>query len=200
MLEFSEHTLTTPIGERVALVIAPTEAVRVGLDRIVPRVGPPRMSSLDQQVLEQAEARAPRIQLGIFRGANGHGGSWGFDPAMDEHEAIRLAEYLLPGQMIVYRGLLRLGVCLFVHIDWGSLECAAFRAAAAKIADGLHDRLSRGSAEPPNPADVVDLWVLRNLTFFFSLSFDHLVSTILPEKLALMEKRMERIQRMAEAI
>ena len=119
------------------------------------------MSEVDAEILEQARQRTPRATVGIFRGRNGGAGSWGFDPDVDEADAVRLAEFLLRGQMFVYREMLRLGVCLFVHAEWGSLESAAYRSAATGIVAGL-------SASP--------------------------------QKLALMEKRMERIQRMAEAL
>ncbi len=105
---------------------------------------------------------------------------------------------MLTGQMGVYRAMLNFGICLFLHSDLGPLEVHGFRGAVdARIRD--IEPLSKGNTLQAKRAQL-DLWMLRNLIFFFSLGFDKLVATILPDKLALMEKRMERIRRLADEL
>jgi hypothetical protein len=78
------------------------------------------------------------------------------------------------------------------------MEVHGFRGAVdLRIAE--LDPLANGDTLEAKRAQL-DLWMLRNLIFFFSLGFDKLVATILPDKLTLMEKRMERIRRLADEL
>jgi hypothetical protein len=151
--------------------------------------------------LDQARARASRVDLTIFRGTDDEArGSWGFAPEVGEAMAGRLAEHLLGSQMFVYRELMRVGLCLHLHAEFGPKEVVAFRDATDRRIE-LLERRTEGREPTGTPdADVVDLWILRNLTFYFGLGIDNLVDSILPEKLLLMEKRMARVHEMAIAL
>lgn len=200
-LGFDEHRFSTSVGERVALVITPKRPVTVPLDALPPPGATPQMSEVDAEILDQAKRRAPRVTLCIFRGRDdSKDNHWRFDPDLSEDEAFELALGLMRGQLIVYREMVRTGVCLFLHVGWGSMEAAGFRRACETLGNELEERQANGSPEQQRPTDAVDLWVARNLVFFFSLGFKKVVEDILPEKLALMEKRMDRIQRMADIL
>lgn len=199
---FSEHAVTTPVGKRIALVIAPNETILVEHQETQQRSAPLKMSATDAEILRQAELRAPRIGLCIFRGVSeDQRVRWRFEPGLSEEQAEEIARAALPGQMIVYRQLLRRGIALFLHVDWGHAEATAYRRAVARRAARLSLQIGEGDGtSTPDPRDVLDLWILRNLVFFFTLKFERLVATILPEKLALMDKRMARIQEMAQKV
>lgn len=200
-LAFDEHRFSTPVGERVALVITPKRPVTVQLDALPAPGARPQMSEVDAEILDQAKRRASRVSLCIFRGRDdSEENYWRFDPSISEENAFDLALGLMRGQLIVYREMVRTGVCLFLHVGWGSMEAAGFRRACETLGNELEERQTNGTPDQQEPTDPIDLWVARNLVFFFSLGFKKVVEDILPEKLALMEKRMERIQRMAEVL
>lgn len=175
------------------MVITPRSHVRVDLRAVSDN---DEMSEIDRRVLAEASSRSPRISFCIFRGRSDEGdGSWAFAGGLTEAQGRQLAARLLPGQMAAYRGLLRAGVSLFVHADWGATETAAYRWAVDHRIAELRKEVTTDETLGTS-ANAIDLWILRNLTFFFTLSFAKLVETILPDKLALMETRMERIRRL----
>lgn len=189
--DFSERSFETNRGRRAALVLTPNVHVTIGPERITGLRAQIGMSEVDRMVIGEARARSERVDLTIFRGRDDDGnGSWGFVEGISEDDASQLAMAMLRSNLPLYRGLMRAGLCLHLHVDWGPVELVAFREAAEELSSELEVR-SEGE-----DADAVDVWILRNLTFFFALSLEKVLTSILPEKLALMEKRMERIQRM----
>jgi hypothetical protein len=197
-LEFYTLDIDTPAGPRTAMVITPVAPLVVQARPYIP--GTAKMSDADLQVLEGARKAADSsATVCIFRAVAPIGdGSYRFAPGMSEHQAISTALSMLDGQMRVYREMLRLGLCLFLHTDLGPLEVHGFRGAVDQRVEEL-EPLTRGGGEDAKRAQL-DLWLLRNLNFFFTLGFDKLIATILPDKLALMEKRMERIRRLAHEV
>ncbi|MCR9159298.1 MAG: hypothetical protein ACE37F_08730 [Nannocystaceae bacterium] len=194
-VDFDILQLETPAGLRSALVITPTGRHVVEPRPYVASADP--MSDADRQILEGGRrAAAASASVCIFRARAPVGeGYYGFAPTTTDGQAVQTALSMLEGQMRVYRGMLDLGICLFLHTDLGGLEVHGFRGAVeARIAE--IEPLSKGDTLAAKRAHL-DLWMLRNLIFFFSLGFDKLAATVLPEKLTLMEKRMERIRRLA---
>jgi hypothetical protein len=183
---FELVSFATQAGGRRALVVTPTAHVRVGSDRLPQLRAAPGLGEIDALVLRHGERAGPDVRACIFRGADDDGrGSWGFAPGLD-----------VPAQhMLVYRALLRRGVVLFLHTEFGSDEVDAFRAAAAdlhaaarKLADGRNTPVSdRVVAE-------TDAWILRNLVFFFTNRFAPIVDRVLSEKFDLMERHTQRVR------
>ncbi len=198
-LDFDTLQLTTGVGPRQALVLTPRS------DIIVADPPPPgqqgELTPTDRRVIEAARQTVQQTgaTVCIFRGrAPGGDGAYRFAPDISEGQALRLAKSMLAGQLLVYREMVRLGVCLFIHTDFGPIEVEAFRSSVDLVAEEL-EALTEGDSAEAHRARL-DLWMLRNLIFFFSLGFDKFVATILPDKLPLMEKRMERIRRMASKL
>lgn len=194
------QAIETPSGERTALVITPADAILVASDAGLD-VTPGVMTETDHAIAQAARDAAERGNptVCIFRARDPDGaGSYAFDPSMDEETAATLASRMLAGQVLVYREMLQLGICLFLHTDLGPVEAQAFRVAVARRVEDLAELVD--VTTNPDPHDQVDLWLLRNLSFFFTLRFEKLTQTILPEKLTLMEKRMDRIHRLAASL
>ena len=134
-------------------------------------------------------------------GSSDDGGSWAFAPELTSDEARELGELLLGAQMNVYRGLLRAELCLFVHVEFGPVEVDAFRmAAATRIAECAALLASPESSTRQRALVEADLWILRNVVYFFELRYEAMIERILPEKLALLEKRMHRVRDMVLAL
>ena len=197
-LDFDTLELLTASGPRTAMVITPVEPVLVAARTYVPEDD--AMSEADEQILEGARrCLDSSATVCIFRGQAPVGeGRYAFDPNMTEGQAVETALAMLSGQMRVYREMLRLGICLFLHTDLGLLEVHGFRGAVARRIAELETR--PGVVDLEAKRAQLDLWMLRNLNFFFTLGFDKLIATILPDKLSLMEKRMERIRRLAHEV
>ncbi len=182
--------MQTTMGERWALVLTPTTELLLS--------SPPNLrgelSDADRWILGHAEhaARTRGASVCILRGEGPRGGCYRFDAGLDRERAAALAEAMLEGQLLAYREMVRLGMCLFVHADFGYREAEAFRDATDAVARALERRTG--------PEAEVDLWILQNLVFFFTVSFENLVTTVLPDKLPMMEKRMDRVRRMAERL
>ncbi len=197
-LDFDTLEIETPSGPRTALVITPVEDLVVSPRRYLPNSTTP--SEADQLILRGArDAKAAAASVCIFRArAPGGLGSYRFAPSMSDSQAVETAQAMLDGQMQVYREMLRLGICLFLHTDLDPLAVHGFRGAADIRVAKLEPEAS-GTGLDAKRAQL-DLWLLRNLNFFFTLGFEKLIATILPDKLTLMEKRMERIRRLAQEV
>ena len=197
-LDFDTLQLVTQSGPRTAMVITPVEPVVITARTYAPEDD--AMSEADERILEGARrAVASSASVCIFRGRAPFGeGLYAFDPSMTEAQAVETALAMLSGQMRVYREMLRMGICLFLHTDLGLLEVHGFRGALARRIDELESHRIGSGIEAKRAQ--LDLWMLRNLNFFFTLGFDKLIATILPDKLSLMEKRMERIRRLAHEV
>lgn len=195
-LAFSELTIQTAAGPRNALVITPTAHIRVSPDRLVSLRESTEPGPIDMAICDQAWERAPGLHLTIFRGRDDGGeGSWAFAEGMDPETRGELTYLMLIHQMHVYRELIRAGLCLHLHVEWGEEEIWAFRAAARRRVEELERVLAEGPESAKLPAQV-DIWILRNLTFFFQLDLDTITKRLLPDKLALLERRMSRVHQM----
>jgi len=197
-MDFDTLEIETPGGPRTALVITPVEDVVVSPRRYSPDSA--AMSESDQRILEGArDARSASASVCIFRArAPVGGGAYRFEQTMSDAEAVSTALTMLDGQLRVYREMLRLGICLFLHTDMDPVAVHGFRGAVDVRVEEL-EPLTFGVGPDAKKAQL-DLWLLRNLNFFFSLAFEKLIATILPDKLILMEKRMERIRRLAHEV
>lgn len=197
-MKFDTLEIETPAGPRTVLVITPVEDVVVAPRRHAPRIE--GMSESDQRILNGARAAlSASVSVCIFRARASVGeGAYRFDDSMTDSEAVTTALSMLDGQLRVYREMLRLGICLFLHTDLDPIAVHGFRG-AVDIRVAELEPITFGVGPQAKSAQL-DLWLLRNLNFFFSLGFDKLVATILPDKLILMEKRMERIRRLAQEV
>lgn len=186
----STVTLQTAAGERTALVFTPTVEIMASK---APEPG--RLGSIERWVID-AGRNAVEEKLAtvcIFRARADDGiGVYRFSEDLGALTPTDLAEQMLAAQMLVYREMVQMGVCLFVHTEFGYTETEAFEGASSRLQASLRPRADDGDVEAE-----VDLWILQNLVFFFTVRFQGLTTSILPEKLPLMEKRMERIRRMA---
>jgi len=200
MFDIGEVAIETRRGPRHAMVVTPRTHVRVGRERLENPRGR-EMSEVDRLLLEQMHAREGRICVVIFRGRNDEGSaSWGFEEDLDSHQANDLALDLLRGMVLVYRSFFEAGVCVHAHADWGPVEARAFRDANGVLIGELGEKLQMETLTPVVRRQAeLELWTLRNLTFFFTLGFSTLVGSVLPEKLPLLEMRTERLRERANA-
>jgi len=199
MLEFTTREFETESGTYAALVITPSEHIRVPasrLDELRAQVEEHSASPVDLRILAEGKRRASEVALTIFRGLDDDGrGSWGFEPGVDEQTAQELAYYLLRDQLFLYRGLFDAGILLSFHVEWPNDELHAYRHALARLRDELNPNADSGVfGRERDDAASVDRWLLRHGVFFFHATLDKLIDEMLPEKWALMERRLARAE------
>ncbi len=166
------------------MVVTPTSHVRVPASRCDELRSTTEPGSIDTLVLERARASRARVKLGIFRGRNDAGtGSWGFADDVDDRTGRELGRLLMQAQLPVYRELHDMGWLLFAHVEWGARETEFLRQGARALAQSMMaDRARRTD----------DIWLLRHLCFFFTTRYSRMLSGVLPEKLAMLEKLPRR--------
>lgn len=195
-LEFSEEMIDAASGRRRCLVITPVDHIRIG-EGYRRSVGRDGLSDNDRRILAEARRRPanPPLSVCIFRGKNSTGtGSFGLDPELPSKMACEVGVRLLRGQTDVYRELIGLGICLFVHAEFDPRSVVALRSAT----EALIAELEAKTRAKHSVLDRLDLWVHRNLNLFLTVRFDRLVENVLPGKLDLMEKRMGRVAKLLE--
>ncbi len=186
------HEFETRSGDRRALVLTPTSDLTVDIGRLEQPAAP---SDLDRQIVGLIDDVGEDVHVSVFRAGGGDTpGLWRFQEGLSEKQMIDLAEHLLVGQLPVYRGLVRRGICLHVHVELPIEVAHAFRDATELLIQRIMDEDERNEAH--RVMHVADVWLLRNLSFYFTVGFAPLMHRILPEKLSLMEKRLARGRQM----
>lgn len=181
-VRLSEHRFATDSGERTALVLTPTEHVRVGRERLqlLRRAHPG--GDLDREVAEALRAHDHEDALVVFRGEDpAGGGSWGFADELSEEEALELGYHLVLDQLPCYRRLVRAGVFALIHVEWGARETRAYRRGTERVLEELEDE-----SVPEVTADAetidrlrADRYILRNLTHFHDQPLEAVLRSVL---------------------
>jgi hypothetical protein len=189
-------------GEQSALVVNPTEHLRVDGGRLPRLRAGSGLGPIESAVLEEARRLSDIARVCIYRGRDDEGrGSWGFCESTTAAERNELARLMLRDQLMVYRELLRLGIGLFIHTEFGNLEVSAYRSAAAHHIEANALVLADASASPEERARAdADQWILRNVTFFFGNPMRSILERVLPDKIALLDRRMQRVREKAVAL
>lgn len=182
----------TRTGTRRALILSPTSDLVVDISRLDVPAAP---SDLDREIVGLIDDVGEDVHVSIFRaGGADTPGLWRFQEGLSEKQMVALAEHLLVGQLPVYRGLVRRGICLHVHVELPIEVAHAFRDATELLIQRIMDEDERTEAD--RAMHIADVWLLRNLSFYFTVGFGPLMDRILPEKLSLMEKRLSRGRQM----
>ncbi|MBK8241120.1 MAG: hypothetical protein IPK74_36860 [Deltaproteobacteria bacterium] len=136
------------------------------------------------------------VRVCIYRGRDDEGrGSWSFCESTTAAERNELARLMLRDQLRVYRELLRLGIGLFIHTEFGNLEVSAYRSAIAHHIEANALVLADAAADPEDRARAdANQWILRNVTFFFGNPMRSILDRVLPDKIALLDRRMHRVR------
>jgi hypothetical protein len=192
---FEDALIETRKGERRALVFTPLEEFRVGAGRLTELRANPQRGEIDRRIIDRVRFSKTDYDVVIFRGKSADGkGIYRIDDRLSEGETAELTRMLVLTQLQCWRSLLALGVPLMVHSDFGS-SALPFRTACRELADDP-DRDSEASAR----VAAIDEWILRHLVFFFSQSYEATITTLLPDKLPLLELRREKLRLFAQVL
>lgn len=187
-LAFADIELSAPGGTWGVLVVTPTEHVRVGRVRLDELRAKDELGPLDASMMQAAEERRGRASIVVFRGRDDEGqGSWGFADDLDESGRAEAATLMLRSHLVIYRALRDADYELVLHTELGGPEVTAMREAVDIHSAWLR---SRPVFDDEERARIdTDLWILRHLVFHFEIGFSRLVESVLPEKIAMLERR-----------
>ena len=181
--------IETRKGPRRALVLTPEADIRVGRERLLALRTGGASGEIDQVLADRVRFSKVHYDVVVFRGKTEDGAaSYRLDDQLEREQLEELALRLVASQLSCWRSLLELGVSLIVHSDFGS-SAKPFRDACRSLAD-TPDRDSGVGARVAN----IDEWLLRHLIFYFSQSYEATMSTLLPDKLPLLELRKEKLE------
>jgi len=208
-MRLTPRVFDTVGGPRKAWVLAPTEALVVGRDRLdryraeARTDAPAPENPVDRAVLDAVRGVHDPHELVVFRASSDDGtGSWGFDEALDLEESRELGYHLVAEQMPVYRRLIAAGVFALVHVEFGSREADAYQSGTRRVLDELEARSipEVGRDETATAIHQVDRWILHNLTYFFTLDLDEVVASVLRKQLPLLEDRIPHLRQLVASL
>lgn len=181
-----EHPMQHGGVHQVAVVITAKNPMVIGHDRIQRLRRPAGMSDVDRWLIQQAAQRADRAKVILFRAVNAQGERvWQFDPDLSDQELSEGGYVLTRALLPFHRRLLKSGMALMVHTDWGLRECYAMRQGVRQ----LKSELKRGPS-PQDPVIEADHWILSNMLLHVALSMDHVITELLPTHLPMIDRRL----------
>lgn len=189
-----EAKVVTSKGPRHVLVMTPRAPLRVGRERLIELRRSAAGSPIDDECVRRVRRGRGRIRAVLFRGRNDDSSaSWGFAEDLGPDEELELAQLLVRSMNVTRRRLMAAGVLVHMHTEFSFRDADLCKRATERVIDELEGEL----AERVSPATTLlrlDLWALRHLTFYFTLAFDKVLSSVLPDKLPILERREHRVQ------
>lgn len=189
LFEFEEVRVSSASVECGALIMTPRARMVIDDAKRERLRGDPELNEADRWIIGRVRERGPDVPILIMRGADENGQRlWEFDPKYSEAELEDLGRLLCRALLPLYRRFLCSGIILFVHTEWGARETPPMRRGIARLAEELVD------TRPPNMhLRELDLWILRNMLLFSSLSTTHVIDTLLPAHLRLVGHRKRQV-------
>ena len=187
--EFAEVRVASASIEYGALVMTPRSRMVVDhAKRERLRGDHPELSAADRWIVERVRGYGGRCPILILRGADDDGERlWQFDPTFGDDELEEVGSLLSRALLPLYRRFLCAGVILFVHTEWGARETPPMRRGIARLAEEV------SAASTTAAMRDLDLWILKNMLLFSSLSTNHVIETLLPEHLRLVAHRQRQV-------
>ena len=177
-----------PSRQRSAMVVTPKVPMVIDQARLDRAGKSSSLSPVEEWLVEEARCRGDGARVLLFRAANSANERvWEFDRSFDEPELQKAGAIMTRALLPLHRALLRSGVVLMVHTDWGRRESYAMRHGVRALTEEV-TRSSYGSATRR-----VDEWILRNMLMHVALSLNHVTQKLLPAQIGLIERRWPRV-------
>ncbi len=194
----TEH-IDTKNGSREALILTPAKAIVAGQSRLrelrAKRFGYESMSAFDVELVERVHQLNPVPQVIVFRQKNADNTHyWRMHERLSAPDRLEMGCLLMRDHLALYRGLMEIGVILFIYADWSGPAYEALRSGLKSV------RAELNRIPHPTPLDRLNYWILRNLVFFFSARTETMLKRVLPDQLSMIESRIPRMNsRLKEA-
>jgi hypothetical protein len=195
-LDFSDLETDVFGAMRRALVVTPTQKIRVGRDRLTPQPAG-KASDVDSEIVARLRTWANPVDVLLLRSWGGdEAHSWGFDSSLADAEVDALGYAIMRDQLAFFRDVIRLGVYAVVATDLNVVEFDAMRRATSRLSRELGLRAKSGTATAD---DEVDRWILEHLSLWTTRPFDEFVLQGLPELFALVDRHRGRLADLSAA-
>lgn len=192
---FEDATIDTRKGERRALVLTPITEMRVGRARLKELRESGRAAEVDGTLIDRLRFATEKYDCVVFRGRGDDPQSvYRLADTLSVAEQQELTQRLVISQLRCWRTLVELGVTVVVHSEFGS-SALPFRDACRDLADDPERDPSVGARVAG-----IDEWILRHMIFFFSQNYEATMTTLLPDKLPLIELRREKLELFAQVL
>jgi hypothetical protein len=176
-----------------AVVIVPRTPMFVGSERLARLQGAPSVNQVERALIAEVKRRGVRVVL--FRGMNDEGRRvWEFDPAFDEHELENAGVVMSRALLPLHRRLMAAGVMIMVHTDWGRRESGCMRHGIATLLR-QYENVAHLS-----PLDEAHRWLLTHMLLYVSLDHRHVIESLLPSHLTLIDRRWPRVRELVAKI
>ncbi len=201
-LELTEATVATKGGPRTVLVVAPRARVVAGRERLEELRASLKPGAIDLQLVREVRRRRGRLDALLMRGRSADGnGEWRLDPSLSDDDRAELGYLLAKSHLPNHRRFMVAGICVYVHTDFADAELEMFKVGAERLRGELEASVaSRRGDEDEAATERVDLWVLKNLSFWFGISAERVLAEILPEQLPMFEARRPHMQAMIRTL
>jgi hypothetical protein len=192
--EIDEHKVRGAGARHRVMVITPKAPMIIGRKRIDDLRKPSSISRVERWLIEQARKGSSSASIVLFRAVNDAGERvWQFDPALSQAD-LEDGGYVMSRALLPFhRRLMASGVVLMVHTDWGIRECYAMRTGVER-AIAEQEGVEKAPPAESNPTREADRWVLRHMLLHAALDLDHVLKTLLPGHLSMVERRLSRVR------
>jgi hypothetical protein len=186
--DVTEQAVPRGTGLHRVTVITPKSATIVGRKRLNALRRPTGISRVERWLIDQARQGGSSARILLFRAVNGAGERvWQFDPALGDADLEEAGYVMSMALLPFHRRLMASGVVLMVHTDWGLRECYAMRSGVKRALDEM------SISQDSNPTRDADRWVLSHMLLHAALDLVHVVDSLLPAHLTMVERRWPRV-------
>lgn len=196
-----DRVVMTSAGARTVLVVTPTVPICVGQQRLQELRKRVALSAVDDELVEAAR-RHTKIHGFIMQGTSPDGrGTWRFDEALSDPETIELAQLVIRGHLPFKRLLFMAGCHDSIYVAWPDREVDIF----GRAATGLRQQLQRTVAETAvdsleGKRARLDRWIVERMTFYQSVTVEHVVEHVLPERIVRREQRKTQVDELLGSV
>ena len=181
-----------------ALVVTAGVPVILGREKLEALRESTDMGDIDRMIVERVRFADPPFDLIIFRSKSEGDGCWTLSPDLSREELEEMGYLLSKAQAPTYRRFLAAGMLAIIHVESDPHVVDAFKAGSARLETELDLVPRDGSDAARIAAD--DRWTLKNLTFWFGISFEKAVASALPGRLRLLGPGVARMRELVSAL
>ena len=190
-LEFSDFEVAASTGARRALVVTPTERIRVGHVRLDATRAGDRGSLVDDEIVRQVAAWPRKVDVVLLRSWGGsEDRSWGFDPSLADDEVDELGYQMMRDQLAFFRRIIALGTYALAATDLSAREFDAMLRGTLRLTRELTARITAGASDG---TDEVDRWILDHFSLWTTRPYDEFVIQTLPSLFALVDRHAQKL-------
>jgi hypothetical protein len=190
-LEFSDFEVAASHGIRRAIVVTPTERIRVGRARLDATQAGTRGSTVDDEIVRVVAGWPHKVDVVLLRSWGGsEDRSWGFEPGLADAEVDELGYQMMRDQLAFFRRIIALGTYALAATDLSAREFDAMLRGTLRLTRELGARIAAGGSDG---TDEVDRWILDHFSLWTTRPYDEFVIQTLPSLFSLVDRHADKL-------